>query len=77
MYREETKKEREIETFYLDTPEEKIFYPIDLEWNEKLPSVVSMESKLKVNLEDGKKTDLQVKEVDLKKYRKGHKTNGK
>ena len=36
-----------------------------------------MESKLKVNLEDGKKTDLQVKEVDLKKYRKGHKINGK
>lgn len=72
MYREDSEKEKEIESFYLDIPEEKIFYPIDLEWgvNDSISKSLKIPDNLSIDFQKSKKEELQIKEINLKKYKK-------
>lgn len=72
MYREDSEKEKEIESFYLDIPEEKIFYPIDLEWggNDAISKSLKIPDNLSIDFQKSKKEEVQIKEINLKKYKK-------
>lgn len=64
---EDRKKKTNLNDFYLDVPEEKIYYPIDLLWKYKDGESFSFEDNWIVNLEDGKVKDLPIKEINLKR----------
>lgn len=69
---QDSEKEKDLESFYLDIPEEKLFYPIDLEWgnNDSIPFSLKIEDKLNINLQESKKKEVEIKEINLKKYKK-------
>jgi hypothetical protein len=70
MDRKDRQKEEEIlNEFYLDEPEEKILYPIDYLWKFKEGSNLEMKDNWSVNLEDGKKKEIEIKEINFKKRR--------
>ena len=71
MYRQDSEKEKDLESFYLDIPEEKLFYPIDLEWgtNDSIQSSLKISDKLSVDLQKSEKKEIDIKEVNLKKYK--------
>jgi hypothetical protein len=71
MYRQDSEKEKDLESFYLDIPEEKLFYPIDLEWgtNDSIQSSLKISDKLSVDLQKSEKKEIEIKEVNLKKYK--------
>lgn len=72
MCRQDSEKEKDLELFYLDVPEEKLFYPIDLEWgnNDSIPNSLKIEGKLSVNFQESKTKEIEIKEINLKKYKK-------
>lgn len=71
MYRQDSEKEKDLESFYLDMPEGKLFYPIDLEWgaNDSIQSSLKISDKLSVDLQKGEKKEIEIKEIDFKKYK--------
>ena len=71
MYRQDSEKEKDLESFYLDIPEDKLFYPIDLEWgtNDSIQSSLKISDKLSVDLQKSEKKEIEIKEVNLKKYK--------
>lgn len=66
---ESRKKEESIENFYLELPEEKIYFPIDFLWKPDEISSFSLGDKWSVDLEEGKVKTINVSEIKLKKNR--------
>jgi hypothetical protein len=79
MYWEDRENEKVPENlkedFYLERPEDKVFYPIDLSWDVNKDSL-EIKDKYNVNIEDGLKRPIEIIEVDLKKYKKKY-NNGR
>lgn len=78
----EDRKEKDIsqeinEGFYLERPNEKIFFPVDLTWEIDGIDSFKINDKYNVNLNDGLKKPVEVIEVDLKKYKNKPKENKK
>jgi len=72
MYWQDSEKEKDLESFYLEIPEEKLLYPIDLEWgiNDSIPKSLRIPDRLSIDLQKSKKEEVEIKEVNLKKYKK-------
>lgn len=72
MCRQDSKKEKDLESFYLDMPEEKLLYPIDLEWgdNDSIPFSLKIPDKLTINFKESEKKEIEIKEINLKNYKK-------
>jgi len=64
---EDRKEEKGLDSFYLDVPEEKIYYPIDMIWKYKDGKPFSIQDNWSVNFEDGKVKELPLKEINLKR----------
>ena len=64
---ESRKKEETIEDFYLEVPEEKIYFPIDFIWKNKDGKPVELKNNWSVNLEEGKKKTIEISEINFKK----------
>lgn len=64
--------EKEIEEFYLQMPEEKILYPIDLEWDgdNSILDSLKLTDNLNINPEKSIKQEIEIKEINLKKFKK-------
>lgn len=56
------------EMYYLEKPKERMFYMIDLSWDER-PDLDGFGSRFSVNLEDGKKKNLEIKELESTRKR--------
>lgn len=67
MDRESRKKEEILEEFYLEVPEEKIYYPIDLLWKYKEGKPFQAKDNWSVNLEEGKIKKIEISEINFKK----------
>lgn len=69
MDRKDEQKEKVLECFYLDKPEEKLMFPIDYLWKFQSEKETLFNDNWNVNLEDGKKKEIEIKEINLKKRR--------
>jgi hypothetical protein len=66
MDREDKQKEKVLEDFYLEIPEEKLMYPIDYAWKFQDGKSLFINDNWKVNLDEGKKIEIVVKEYNPK-----------
>jgi hypothetical protein len=66
---ENRKKEKNLENFYLEIPEEKIYYPIDFLWNFNNGKTFSLDNNWSVDLEEGKSKKINISEIKIKKNR--------
>jgi hypothetical protein len=74
MYWEDQREKKEFQeiedTFYLDIPEEKIFYPIDLSYEITNGSEISKKNNFKVDIEKGLRKPIEIIEIDFKRNKK-------
>lgn len=66
---ENRKKEENVESFYLEVPEEKIYFPIDFLWKPNENTSLTLGNKWSVDLEEGKVKSINISEIKLKKNR--------
>lgn len=64
-----------METFYLEEPEDKYMFPIELEWVPQKP-ISKLGSNYIVNIEDGLKRDIEIRELEPSDYSKRKKMKG-
>lgn len=64
---EDRQKEEILKDFYLEAPEEKLYYPIDLIWEFNAGKSFKIENNWSTNIEDGKIKTIHVSELKLKK----------
>lgn len=64
---EDRQKEEILKDFYLEAPEEKIYYPIDLLWDFNGGKGFKLESNWSANIEEGRIKTIHVSELKLKK----------
>lgn len=74
MHRKDKREKEDFqeieESFYLEIPEEKIFYPIDLTYTINNGNSLKIKDNLNVDLKEGLRKPVEIVEIDFKKIKK-------